>query len=217
MIICIRAIGQTHSSREGQLSRQPKSSPSNKNRLRIIGGQWRGRKLDFPNVEGLRPTPDRVRETLFNWLQADIVGARCLDLFAGSGALGLEALSRGASRAVLVEKSADAAQQLEMHLRTLQCDDATVVQLTAEQFLQRGPGDARYDVVFLDPPFGQGLIPVCIQLLEGKDWLVPGARIYLESERALASTDIPAQWQIDRQKITGQVAYRLATWGASQA
>ena len=162
-------------------------------------------------MEGLRPTPDRVRETLFNWLQADIIGARCLDLFAGSGALGLEALSRGASRTVLVEKSATAAQQLEAHLRTLQCDDAVIVHLGAEQFLQRGSGGAHYDVVFLDPPFGQGLIPTCIRLLEEKDWLAPGARIYLESERSLVLTEFPAQWHIDREKFAGQVAYRLAT------
>jgi 16S rRNA (guanine966-N2)-methyltransferase len=162
-------------------------------------------------VEGLRPTPDRVRETLFNWLQTDIVGARCLDLFAGSGALGLEALSRGSSRTVLVEKSATAAQQLESHLRTLECDDAAIVHLGAEQFLQRGPGGAHYDVVFLDPPFGQGLIPVCLQLLAEKDWLAPGARIYLESERSLILTDLPVGWRIDREKFAGQIAYRLAT------
>lgn len=162
-------------------------------------------------MEGLRPTPDRVRETLFNWLQQDIIGAHCLDLFAGSGALGLEALSRGASRAILVEKSATAAQQLETHLRTLDCNAAVVVHLTAEQFLQRGPGDARYDVVFLDPPFGKGLIATCIKLLEEKDWLAPGARIYLESEPELAASDIPKQWTIDREKIAGQVSYRLAT------
>ena len=165
-------------------------------------------------MEGLRPTPDRVRETLFNWLQNDIVGARCLDLFAGSGALGLEALSRGAARAVLVEKSPTAAQQLETHLRTLDCDDAVVVTMDAETFLQRGPGDARYDVVFLDPPFGQGLITTCTALLEDLDWLAPGARIYLESERDLALNKLPPDWNIDRKKTAGQVAYRLATRAA---
>lgn len=151
-----------------------------------------------------------MRETLFNWLQNDIVGARCLDLFAGSGALGLEAISRGAARTVLVEKSTVAAQQLETHLHTLQCDNAVAVTSSAEQFLQRGPGDARYDVVFLDPPFGQGLIATCIKLLEEKNWLAAGARIYLESEHELPTTDIPAQWHIDREKIAGQVVYRLA-------
>jgi 16S rRNA (guanine966-N2)-methyltransferase len=162
-------------------------------------------------VEGLRPTPDRVRETLFNWLQQDIVGARCLDLFAGSGALGLEALSRGAARTVLVEKSTTAANQLKQHLHTLQCDDALVVHLAAEQFLQRGPGDARYDVVFLDPPFGEGLIPVCIELLEKYHWLAPGAHIYLEQERESALPELPASWELSRSQMAGQVSYHLAT------
>ncbi len=162
-------------------------------------------------MEGLRPTPDRVRETLFNWLQHDIITAYCLDLFAGSGALGLEALSRGAARTVLVEKSATATQQLEAHLRTLSCDNAAIVHLSAEQFLQHGPGDARYDVVFLDPPFGKGLIATCTQLLEEKNWLTPNARIYLENERELPTTDIPTHWHIDREKTAGQITYRLAT------
>ena len=195
----------------GALSRQRKTSGGLSNRLRIIGGRWRGRKLDFPAVEGLRPTPDRLRETLFNWLQNDIPGARCLDLFAGSGALGLEALSRGAARAVLVDASRQVTQQLEAHLRSLRCHDAAVVNLSAQSFLERGPGSTHYDVVFLDPPFHQGLIAVCARLLEEKRWLAPGARIYLECERDLALTGLPAHWEIHREKTAGQVAYRLAT------
>ncbi len=152
-----------------------------------------------------------MRETLFNWLQHDILGAHCLDLFAGSGVLGLEALSRGAARAVLVEKSATATQQLEAHLRTLSCDDATVVHLPAERFLQQDPGDARYDVVFLDPPFGKGLIATCCAILEKRHWLASGARIYLESEHNLSATDIPSHWCIDREETAGQIIYRLAT------
>lgn len=144
-------------------------------------------------------------------MQHDIIGARCLDLFAGSGALGLEALSRGAARTVLVEQSATATQQLEAHLHTLSCDHAAIVHLSAEQFLRRGPGDARYDVVFLDPPFGKGLMATCIQLLEEKNWLTPDARIYLEHEHNLPVTDIPSHWHIDREKVAGQITYRLAT------
>ena len=121
-----------------RLNRRPQKSSSQQNCLRIIGGQWRGRKLDFPDAEGLRPTPDRVRETLFNWLQGHVVDARCLDLFAGSGALGLEALSRGAARAVLVDSNSSVSQQLEKNLRTLQCDAGVVSTLPAKQFLQRG-------------------------------------------------------------------------------
>jgi len=160
-------------------------------------------------VEGLRPTPDRVRETLFNWLQNNIVGARCLDLFAGSGALGLEALSRGAIHAVLVEKSTIVAQQLNAHLHTLRCNDATVAHLSAEQFLQRGPSDIRYDVVFLDPPFGEGLIPICAELLEKHHWLTAGAHIYLEMERGSAAPTLPDTWQQVRDKKAGHVRYQL--------
>lgn len=194
-----------------KLSRQRKTSRgANRNRLRIIGGRWRGRKLDFPEVEGLRPTPDRVRETLFNWLQNDIVGARCLDLFTGSGALGLEALSRGAARAVLVENSKLVAQQLDVHLRTLQCSDGIVVNMDAQTFLERGPGDARYNIVFLDPPFEKGLVENCIQLLEEKHWLADDARIYLETEHDLQTPALPGDWKYTHERNAGQVNYYLA-------
>jgi 16S rRNA (guanine966-N2)-methyltransferase len=178
------------------------------NRLRIIGGRWRGRKLDFPDVEGLRPTPDRVRETLFNWLQNDIVGARCLDLFAGSGALGLEALSRGATRVVLVDSSRLVTQQLESHLRTLQCNDAVVVNLPAQGFLDRGPGGAHFDVVFLDPPFAQGLLAPCCRQLEDGGWLASHALIYTEAEKGLP-LEVPANWRLHRELTAGQVCCRL--------
>jgi len=194
-----------------KLSHQRKTSRGNtRNRLRIIGGRWRGRKLDFPDAEGLRPTPDRVRETLFNWLQNDIVGARCLDLFAGSGALGLEALSRGAARAVLVENSKLAAQQLEAHLRTLQCNDGIAISMDAQTFLERGPGDARYNIVFLDPPFEKGLIKHCIELLEEKHWLAKDALIYLEMEHNLQTPVLPGNWKYTHERTAGQVNYYLA-------
>ena len=193
------------------MARQHRNARGGQNRLRIIGGQWRGRRLEFPDLPGLRPTPDRVRETLFNWLQADIVGARCLDLFAGSGALGLEALSRGASHAVLVDESAAATRQLEANLQLLHADDASVVRMAVQTFLERGPGDARYDVVFLDPPFAQGLVPPSLQLLEDKGWLAPGARIYIESESRLRELPLPAGWQLLKEKRSGQVIYRLAS------
>lgn len=197
------------------LSRRLKGSRGLDNRLRIIGGRWRGRKLSFPDAPGLRPTPDRVRETLFNWLQADMVGARCLDLFAGSGALGLEALSRGASRVVLVDESREATRQLTTHLHDLDCRDAVVVNSPAQDFLQRGPGAAAYDVVFLDPPFRQGLVSRCAALLEEKGWLAPNAMIYLEAERELRELDLPDHWEILREKTAGQVGYRLAIRRAS--
>ena len=149
-----------------------------------------------------------MRETLFNWLQNDIIGARCLDLFAGSGALGLEALSRGAARTVLVEKANTAVQQLQANLHMLQCDDAVVIHLSAEQFLERGPGDARYNVVFLDPPFGQGLVTSCAEQLEAGGWLAPGALIYLETETAHEDS-LPGPWKTLRDKTMGQVRSRL--------
>ncbi len=192
------------------MARQHRSVRGGQNRLRIIGGQWRGRRLEFPDVPGLRPTPDRVRETLFNWLQADINGARCLDLFAGSGALGLEALSRGASRVVLVDESSAATRQLEANLQTLHTNDASIVHMPVQIFLERGSGEARYNVVFLDPPFGQGLALPTLQLLEENDWLAPGARIYIESEGQLRELPLPAGWQLLKEKRSGQVIYRLA-------
>lgn len=113
---------------------------------------------------------------------------------------------------MLVEQSATATQQLEAHLRTLHCDDATIVHQSTEQFLQCGPGDTRYDVVFLDPPFGKQLMTICTKLLEEKNWLAPGARIYLENERDLPASDIiPTHWCVDREKTAGQITYRLAT------
>jgi len=192
------------------MARQRRSTRGGQNRLRIIGGRWRGRKLDFPDVPGLRPTPDRVRETLFNWLQADVHGARCLDLYAGSGALGLEALSRGASRVVLVDESSAATRQLEANLQRLHADDAAVVRMPVQTFLERGPGDARYDLVFLDPPFGQNLLAPTLQWLEEKHWLAPGARVYIESESQLREPPLPAGWELLKEKRSGQVIHRLA-------
>ena len=124
------------------------------NQLRIIGGQWRGRKLNFPDIDGLRPTGDRIRETLFNWLTGDLPASRCLDLFAGAGSLGLEALSRGASQVVLLEKHPQAASQLQAHLSTLNCSQGQAVQTDSLQWLANHQGEG-FDIVFMDPPFKQ--------------------------------------------------------------
>jgi 16S rRNA (guanine966-N2)-methyltransferase len=194
---------------ETPLSRPSSPKNSQQNRLRIIGGKWRGRKLDFPDVEGLRPTPDRVRETLFNWLQGHVVDAHCLDLFAGSGALALEALSRGAARAVLVDNNRQATQQLEDHLRTLHCNEAVVSRLSAIDFLKRGPGGAHYNLLFLDPPFGKGLINECIPLLTAQPWLKAGSYLYLEMESSLPIPALPENWQRLREKKAGHVQYCL--------
>jgi 16S rRNA (guanine966-N2)-methyltransferase len=179
------------------------------NQLRIIGGEWRGRKLRFPDVEGLRPTTDRVRETLFNWLAPVIHGARCLDLFAGSGALGLEALSRGAAEVIFVDSDRRAVQSLRENLALLKDERGSVVQADALSFLRAGP--RTFDVVFLDPPFRKELLQPCLELLCHNDWLSETARLYLEVEQELGEPQLPAGWDMVRSKKAGQVIYGLAT------
>ncbi|MBE5251852.1 MAG: 16S rRNA (guanine(966)-N(2))-methyltransferase [Enterobacterales bacterium endosymbiont of Blomia tropicalis] len=175
--------------------------------IRIIGGQWRGRKLPVPDSTGLRPTTDRVRETLFNWLAPMIQQANCLDCFAGSGALGLEALSRYAGSATLLELERPVAQQLEKNLQTLRADNGKVIHTNALSWLAQ-PGKP-FDVVFIDPPFRQGLLAQTLQLLEQNNWLTDEALIYVESEVENGTPPVPANWNVYREKIAGQVAYRL--------
>jgi len=182
------------------------------NQLRIIGGRWRSRRLRFPDVEGLRPTPDRVRETLFNWLAPLIEGARCLDLFAGSGALGIEALSRDAAEVVFVERQPLVVRQLRRNLAQLGQASAQVIQADALVWL--GGPSRPFDVVFLDPPFDANLlVPVCAALQRG-GWLADGARIYLETMRDAGKLELPENWQLTREKTAGQVSYRLAVRNA---
>jgi 16S rRNA (guanine966-N2)-methyltransferase len=178
------------------------------NQLRIIGGEWRGRKLRFPDVEGLRPTTDRVRETLFNWLQPVIHGARCLDLFAGSGALGLEALSRGAANVCFVDSDRRAVQSLKDNLALLQDQAGTVVQADALTYLKAGPQP--FDIVFLDPPFRKELLQPCLELLYSEGWLADNARLYIEVEQELGEPELPPGWEWQRSKKAGQVVYGLA-------
>ncbi|MBI3772340.1 MAG: 16S rRNA (guanine(966)-N(2))-methyltransferase RsmD [Gammaproteobacteria bacterium] len=177
--------------------------------LRIIGGEWRGRKLSFPTADDLRPTPDRVRETLFNWLQGIIEGARCLDLFAGSGALGLEALSRGASEVVFVEQNPRVADQIRQHLITLNSTCGRVITSDAFSFL-RGPVTP-FDVIFLDPPYRLDCLTQCCELLTERGWLKDGARIYLESPSKQGPPALPPNWNLLRSKTAGDVGYHLAT------
>lgn len=178
-----------------------------RNQLRIIGGTWRSRRLDFPDVEGLRPTPDRVRETLFNWLMPVIHGARCLDLFSGSGALGLEALSRGAASVVLLDRDPRVIATLRKHLATLNAEGAVLYQQSALDYLQ---GESTpFDVIFLDPPFRQGLLPPVMELLNTHGWLAPGARIYIEQESEQPMASLPEGWELLRELKAGQVACQL--------
>ena len=175
------------------------------NRLRIIGGRWRGSRIVFPPLASIRPSPDRVRETLFNWLQQPIVGARCLDLFAGSGALGLEALSRGAAHVAFVDREPQIGRHLSQTLERLGSRDATVVVEDAQRFLQRPPQPC--DIVFLDPPFDSAVLEQVGARLQA--WLAPGAYIYVEypADRSLAT--LPAAWSVQRTKRAGQVGYHL--------
>ena len=176
--------------------------------LRIIGGQWRSRRLAFPDLPGLRPTPDRIRETLFNWLTPVLPGACCLDLFAGSGALGIEALSRGAAATVFVEHHPLAIRTLRENLAHLDAQGARLEPAEALAWL-RQPGQP-FEIVFLDPPFGEGLLePVCA-LLEQGGWLAANAWIYLEAEANQPAPLLPANWTWHREKVAGMVAYRLA-------
>ena len=178
------------------------------NRLRIIGGRWRGRRLAFPPVEGLRPSTDRVRETLFNWLQPVLPGARCLDLFCGSGALGLEALSREAAQVVFVDRERRVIEQIRAHFALLGAAGGETVQADVLAYL-RGPARP-FDIVFLDPPFRQGLLGPCCEALAAGDWLAPGAHIYLEAEAQLGEPALPEGWALQRSKRAGDVGYHLA-------
>ncbi|WP_221793013.1 16S rRNA (guanine(966)-N(2))-methyltransferase RsmD [Oceanobacter mangrovi] len=170
--------------------------------LRIIGGQWRSRRLRFPAIDGLRPTLDRVRETLFNWLQFDVEGARVLDAFAGSGALGFEALSRGAKEVVFLEKNPSAAVQLKENLQTLGARNAQIWAGDALNWLKQNPEP--YDLVFLDPPFGLKLLQPAIDSLT----LLPGALVYVEHETGL-QLQLPPNWQELKQKQTKEFCFRL--------
>ena len=175
--------------------------------VRIIGGTWRGRKLRFPASAAIRPTPDRVRETLFNWLGTRTPGARALDLFAGSGALGLEALSRGAAHVTFVEHDEAAVRELRARLAAWQADDARVVRADALRYLA---GEARpFDLVFLDPPFASELLGEAARLLEERHWLEPGALIYLECAARAGLPPLPAPWGALKAKQAGEVGYHL--------
>ena len=187
---------------------RPSPKAMQNNQLRIIAGQWRGRKLSFPDVDGLRPTGDRIRETLFNWLAPEIQGSRCLDLFAGSGALGIEALSRGAEISVLVERDAKAAAQLKANLDILKAEQGRVVNADVLGLLQRGNTDAPYHIIFIDPPFQLKLWQAVIEALEAGNWLADNATIYIESGRD-DEYQPPINWQLHRDKHAGAVSYRL--------
>ena len=181
------------------------SSPGRPGNIRIIGGRWRGTRLAVADAPGLRPTSDRVRETLFNWLMPMLPGARVLDLFAGSGALGLEAVSRGASGALLVERDPALAQSLRQACERLQAEAVQVIQADALQWL-RVPVHGRFDLVFLDPPFDAGLWREALALLP--PWLADDAWLYLESPAAAGVTP-GTDWSLHREGRTREARHAL--------
>ena len=176
------------------------------NRVRIIGGQYRRRLLDFPDGAGLRPTPDRVRETLFNWLAPFIAGARCLDLFAGTGALGIEAISRGAAHCTFVERDRDPTRALRGNLERLRVETAEVIEADALDWLTRRSGS--FDVAFLDPPFARDLWQPAANALEQGGGLRDGALVYVESPLD-AALELPANWTLHREGRAGAVRFAL--------
>lgn len=182
-----------------------KSQPG---RVRIVAGKWRSRLLGIADVPGLRPTSERIRETLFNWLAPIIQGARCLDIFAGTGALGLEALSRGAAEVVFVEKSPVAAATLRENIAMLNASETAVSETDASDYLRQAPL-GEFDIVFLDPPFAADMHEDLCRLLVEEQVLSKNAWIYLEEDRAKPAAVIPKGWQIMKTGLAGNVRYSL--------
>lgn len=183
-----------------------KRDPASARELRIIGGRWRGRRWQFPAAAVIRPTADRVRETLFNWLMDEIAGARCLDAFAGSGALGLEALSRGAAEVTFIENDRVAAAAIRDRLQEWSARGASVLADNALRWLKHGPV-TYYDIVFLDPPFSAGLLPHALDTLLARRWLSESALVYVESPPGML--EMPARWVLHRSGRAGAVGYHL--------
>lgn len=172
------------------------------NTVRISAGQWRSRIIKFPDVEGLRPTPDRVRQTVFNWLGQELHGLSCLDLFAGTGVMGFEALSRGAQQLILIEKSRPAYQSLLENKASLQAQNVDILNMDALQFLAQTKN--KFDVIFVDPPYQQGWVNKVLPLVKGV--LAEGGLIYVEAEYAITDSD---EWQVVKNGKAGNVFYHL--------
>ena len=181
--------------------------------VRIIGGQWRSRKISFTEVPGLRPTPDRVRETLFNWLQPVIVDAHCVDLFAGSGVLGLEALSRGASQCLFIDNHPQCIDSIQQNLETLSAKGGYTRSGDSLKLLQQSPAQfssQKFDIAFVDPPYDMDWALRCCSLLAENQWLTDSAYIYIESATPIEESQLPDNWRLHRHKKAGQVNYHLA-------
>lgn len=179
------------------------------NKLRIIAGDWRGRKISFADEPGLRPTIDRIRETAFNWLQADVVGARCLDVFAGSGALGVEALSRGADHVTFIDQSLKVIKTIESELQRLGSDRFEVKHASIPAAFNYLPAEP-FDVVFLDPPYGSDMLPVCLNTLMRRGLVHDDTRFYIEMSKH-SQLDLPEGFEIMRHKTTKRIQYMLVS------
>ena len=190
------------------MAKRRKTDKSQSGRLRIVAGNWRSRLLDIADVPGLRPTSERIRETLFNWLAPRIRGSRCLDLFAGTGVLGLEALSRGARSVVFVECSRRAVKTLRENIKALAADGAVVLQMDALNYLEQDC-EEQFDLVFLDPPFAAEMLDELCRLLAERQVLAEDACVYLEQDRSNPEPDLPEGWRIVKNKTAGNVRYML--------
>ena len=176
--------------------------------IRLISGKWRGKKLPVKDKEGLRPTTDRTKETLFNWLMHDIRDANCLDCFSGSGSLAFEALSRYAKNVLLLERDKQVVEQLKENITTLKVTNANVIETDSINYLQQA-ATQKFDIVFIDPPFNKGLVSPCCQALEENEYLTTKALIYIEMEAQSNTAEIPNNWHLLKEKSTGQVTYQL--------
>lgn len=190
------------------------SAKGGRNQLRIIAGQWRGRRLSFPDADGLRPTGDRIRETLFNWIGPRVVDSRCLDAFAGSGALGFEALSRGARDVIMVESDRTAFAQLQASAALLGADAATLANTSVIRWLEQAADSPPFDIIFLDPPFAYDLLAQTIDLITSRALLAAEGLVYIETA-ANAQPPLPADWHLRREKQTGNISCRLISLSVS--
>lgn len=194
-----------------------KQSNKKSNQLRIIGGNLRSRVIRFPDVDGLRPTSDRIRETVFNWLQDRLLGSRCLDLFAGSGALGIEALSRGAAAVQFVENNHQAAAALKHNLTELELSAGGIAVSSAQQWIESEQSKAPFNIVFLDPPFGQSLGEVMCKALANANLIAENGLIYLEQSSSEEKKELPKEFVVLKSKQAGHVSYSLYQYNQSAA
>ena len=190
------------------MHRNNSSRHSGAGQLRIIAGEWRGRKLPVAHIEGLRPTSDRVRETVFNWLAPYVPGAHVLDCFSGSGALSLEALSRGAKSAVMLEKATQASKTLNSNLTLLSARNGKAINTDSLTWLTQ-PAQKPFDIIFLDPPFRKELLTKTCQLLSDNRYVTANSIIYIEAEKELSLAELPPNWHLFKEKTAGQARYTL--------